>query len=159
MNAAARARGLVAHPVDREGILRLLPQRPPLLLVAEVLATRPGPAPAILAALDVRGDEPVLAGHFPGQPIWPGSYTIEGLAQTAALAAALAGTGPAPLVLLVAVKVKLLDPIRPPARLEYFAELTAEVGGLYRFDVQAVVAGRQVAAGTLDVAVRSPGRG
>jgi 3-hydroxyacyl-[acyl-carrier-protein] dehydratase len=147
--------------LDRPAIERLLPQRPPLLLVDRVIAAGDGAEPSLTAALDVRGDEPVLAGHFPGRPLWPGSYTIEGLAQTCALFGGLrarvpdAGAGavaplPAP-ALVAAVKVKLLRPVSPPATLVYRVAHTHTVGDLHRFAVEASVDGALVAQGTLDV--------
>jgi 3-hydroxyacyl-[acyl-carrier-protein] dehydratase len=143
-----------------EQLAALLPQRPPLLLVDAVTAVAaPGrPRPAVAATLQIRGDEAVLAGHFPGTPVWPGSYTLEGLAQTCALAGALAAPAAArgrPLAMVAAVKIKLTGLVTPPARLDYFVEEQTQVGDLHRFAVEASVEGRLVAAGTLDVAVRA----
>jgi 3-hydroxyacyl-[acyl-carrier-protein] dehydratase len=152
------ARGLEGRALDRAAVAALLPQRPPLLLVDRVIAvaTRERPRPALAAALEITGEETVLAGHFPGRPVWPGSYTLEGLAQTCLLAGLLCG-GPPPapgsLALVAAAKIKLTGVVRPPARLDYFVEQTAVVGAVFRFSVQASVAGRDVASGTLDVAV------
>jgi 3-hydroxyacyl-[acyl-carrier-protein] dehydratase len=153
------ARGLAPRALDRAALAALLPQRPPFMLVDRVVAAAaPGrERPALAAELDISGAEEVLAAHFPGRPIWPGSYTLEGLAQACALAGALhrghRGAGGAPLVLVAAVKVKLIAPITPPARLEYFVEETADLGNLRRFAVAAFVGGREVATGSLDVAM------
>jgi 3-hydroxyacyl-[acyl-carrier-protein] dehydratase len=150
--------------LDRAEIERLLPQRPPLLLVDRVLTATDGPEPRLVAALDLRGDEPILAGHFPGRPIWPGSYTIEGLAQTCALLGGwkALGTGranvtEAPPALVAAVKVKLLRPVVPPATLTYRVAHTHQIGDLRRFAVEADVGGALVAQGTLDVVWREAG--
>ncbi|HEY0711158.1 MAG TPA: hypothetical protein VGF45_00670, partial [Polyangia bacterium] len=59
---------------------------------------------------------------------------------------------------LVAVRVKLTASITPPARLEYFAALTHRHDGICRFDVEAVVDGKSVATGTLDVHDDAPSR-
>src|SRR4029079_691245 len=40
----------------------------------------------IVARFLVTGDEPALAGHFPGNPIFPGVLQLEALAQTGAIA-------------------------------------------------------------------------
>lgn len=66
-----------------EEITRLLPHRSPLLLVDRVTAIEVGSEITALKAIS--GLDPVFAGHFPGQPIFPGVYMIEGLAQTSAL--------------------------------------------------------------------------
>lgn len=142
----------------------MLPQRSPLLLVDCVLAVgQPGrEQPAVAAALHILGNEQVLAGHFPGRPIWPGSYTLEGLAQTCALVGLLAlpavtAAGrrrPSVQVSLVAAKIKWTGPITAPTRLEYFAERLSRVGEIHRFAVEASVDERQVAMGALDVAIQ-----
>jgi len=145
----------------------LIPQRPPLLLVDRIAGVRRGARPAVAASFGITGDEPVLAGHFPGWPVWPGSYTIEGLAQACALVGGLApgsgrdasavagaGQGAVPLALVASVKVKLTGVVRPPARLDYFVELTNVVDGIARFSVEACVAGREVARGSIDVVWR-----
>jgi 3-hydroxymyristoyl/3-hydroxydecanoyl-(acyl carrier protein) dehydratase len=113
----------------------------------------------------------VFRGHFPGRPIWPGSYTIEGLAQACALVGGLAGgltardsaATPAAAVdslsdgaaMVAAVKVKLLRPVVPPATLIYRVEHTHAVGDVHRFAVEASVDGVAVAQGTLDVVWRA----
>jgi 3-hydroxyacyl-[acyl-carrier-protein] dehydratase len=158
--------------VTPEETRALLPQRPPLLLVDALCGLGRGPQPALRASYRVTGDEAVLAGHFPGRPLWPGSYTIEGLAQTCALLGGLLGAhglGKAPLplpatwvvstedtaagaALLCAVEVKLLSPVVPPAGLIYEVVLTHVVGAIARFEVEASCARRSVARGTLSVA-------
>jgi 3-hydroxymyristoyl/3-hydroxydecanoyl-(acyl carrier protein) dehydratase len=45
---------------------------------------------ALHASRHVSPCEPVFAGHFPDRSVWPGAYTVEGLAQCCALAGALA---------------------------------------------------------------------
>jgi len=151
--------------LDRSAIEHLLPQRPPLLLVDRVISTEAGAAPSPVAALDLTGDEAVFRGHFPDRPIWPGSYTIEGLAQACALLGGLsarAGAAPpaagAPVTdaaaMVAAVKVKLLRPVVPPATLVYRVAHTHAVGDVHRFAVEASVGGAAVAEGTLDVVWR-----
>ena len=71
------------HTMDYAEIVRLLPHRPPILLVDRVLDYTI--SESILAMKSISISEPVFAGHFPGQPIYPGVYIIEGLAQASAL--------------------------------------------------------------------------
>lgn len=154
----------------------LLPHRPPLLLVDEIRALGSGPQPALRASYQIRGDEPVLAGHFPGRPLWPGAYTIEGLAQTCALLGGLLGAaavGQAPVALprawaaagasasgewplLAAVHVKLLYAVTPPAELIYEVVLTHVLDAIQRFDAEVVSGRNLVASGTLSVASKGP---
>jgi 3-hydroxyacyl-[acyl-carrier-protein] dehydratase len=150
----------------------LLPHRPPLLLVDRILGLGNGRQPALRASYGIRSEEPVFAGHFPGRPLWPGAYTIEGLAQACALlggllGAAAAGRAPLPLPaawaatpsnsreglpLLAAVHVKLLRPVVPPTELIYEVMLTHVVGAIHRFDAEVVCERSVVARGTLSVA-------
>lgn len=62
----------------------LLPHRPPFRFVDSVDSVEPGVG--AVARLRVTGDEPFLAGHFPGNPVFPGVLQLEALAQTGALA-------------------------------------------------------------------------
>jgi 3-hydroxyacyl-[acyl-carrier-protein] dehydratase len=70
-------------PSDEVGI-DLLPHRPPFRFVDTVVSCEPGVSAT--AVYDVTGDEPFLAGHFPGNPVFPGVLQLEALAQTGALA-------------------------------------------------------------------------
>lgn len=64
-------------------ITKYLPHRSPLLLVDRVEEVVPGVS--IIALKMVSSQEPVLQGHFPNQPVLPGVYIIEGLAQASAI--------------------------------------------------------------------------
>jgi 3-hydroxyacyl-[acyl-carrier-protein] dehydratase len=65
-------------------LVALLPHRPPFRFVDGVDAC--DPAGTVRAHYLVTGDEPFLAGHFPGNPIFPGVLQLEALAQAGAIA-------------------------------------------------------------------------
>jgi 3-hydroxyacyl-[acyl-carrier-protein] dehydratase len=69
---------------DGAALVALLPHRPPFLFVDAVDACEPGIS--VRARYRVTGDEPFLAGHFPGNPIFPGVLQLEALAQAGAVA-------------------------------------------------------------------------
>jgi len=160
--------------LGRAEVEALLPHRPPLLLV-EAVEAYAAEGPELWCSYPVPADAPVLAGHFPGRPIWPGTYTIEGLAQACALALiidaiaredgeqdlasrirARGERGPAGALLLVNVGVKLVRPVLPGDRLGYRVRATHRLGGLCRLETTALVRGGEVAVGQLTVAGGGP---
>ena len=69
---------------DSDQLVALLPHRPPFRFVDAVDAHDPGQS--VQARYRVTGDEAFLAGHFPGNPVFPGVLQLEALAQAGAIA-------------------------------------------------------------------------
>ena len=129
----------------------LLPQRAPFRFLDRVHALDPDP-PFLHGSLSLTGDEPILAGHFPGLPIWPGACTLEGLAQSCRALESLLATGAAPadgFPVIARVDVTLPAPVRPPCRLDYRVWRESERGGARTWRVEAAVGARVVARGRL----------
>jgi len=59
--------------------MEILPHRYPLLLVDRILELEPGIR--ALGYKNITYNEPVFTGHFPGNPLFPGVYMIEAMAQ------------------------------------------------------------------------------
>ncbi len=126
-----------------------LPHRPPFVFVKDLLATDPGVSAECSTSFD--HDDPVFAGHFPGNPLVPGVILTEALAQTAGIAAASGyPENQRPLFLLSAIRsMKFHRGVLPGERIILRAEKLAQVGDLVQFAVKATVAGAAVAEGQL----------
>lgn len=65
--------------LDIRQIMEILPHRYPILLVDRITYLEPGVR--AVGYKNITATEPVLQGHFPGNPLLPGVYMIEALAQ------------------------------------------------------------------------------
>ena len=126
-----------------------LPHRPPFMFVRQVLRCQPGQIAECSSIF--RRDDPMLAGHFPGNPLVPGVILTEALAQTAGIAAASAFREDArPLFLLSAIRgMKFFSAVRPEEEIVLRAEKLGQVGELFQFKVRASVSEKVVAEGQL----------
>jgi 3-hydroxyacyl-[acyl-carrier-protein] dehydratase len=117
--------------------------------VRELIKCDPGLS--VEATTSFAADDPMFAGHFPGNPLVPGVILTEALAQTAGLAAASGyPQDPKPLFLLSAIRsMKFLRAVRPGERIDLRAEKLAQVDDLLQFKVDASVGGVRVAEGQL----------
>src|SRR5467141_618171 len=69
--------------LDSVGIQKILPHRPPFLMVDNILEIER--LKRIVGLKSVSINESYFQGHFPGKPIMPGVLIIEGMAQTGGL--------------------------------------------------------------------------
>src|SRR4030043_1359255 len=110
--------------------LNPIPHRPPFLFVkriVEQIGTK------IRTAKDIRPDEPVFAGHYPGQPIMPGALICESIFQTGAilLSKMMGGMGGGIPVLTRINNAKFKNIVRPGSTLDIEAELVEKVSNAY----------------------------
>ncbi len=68
-------------PWFTQEIEKFLPHRHPFLLIDRVVELVPNEK--IVAIKNISMSDPMLQGHFPGQPIYPGVLILESMAQTA----------------------------------------------------------------------------
>jgi 3-hydroxyacyl-[acyl-carrier-protein] dehydratase len=130
-----------------------LPHRPPFVFVREVVACDPGKSVEARTSFDA--DDPMFAGHFPGNPIVPGVILTEALAQAAGIAAASGFPERArPLFLLSAIRtMKFLQAVRPGDQVDLHAEKIAATERLLQFQVAATVKGNVAAEGQVVLSV------
>jgi 3-hydroxyacyl-[acyl-carrier-protein] dehydratase len=126
---------------EMEEILNAIPHRPPFLFVdriVELSGTR------IRTAKEIKPDEPVLAGHYPGQPIMPGALICESIFQTGAilLSKVLGGMGGGIPVLTRINNAKFKSIVKPGDILDIEAELVDKVSNAYFMKGKASVGGR-----------------
>ena len=94
----------------------------------------------------VRGDEPFLRGHFPGEPLMPGVLLVEAAAQLAGVVAqSHPHLPPLPGLKLTALRaVRLLGTARPGEVLRLEAQVTGRLGNLVQAQAQGFVQERKV---------------
>ena len=129
--------------------LKSLPHGPEFRFLDRLLKLEPGMAGA--GEYTVRGDEPFLRGHFPGQPFFPGVLLVEAAAQ---LAGTVAQSDPqvppmAGLKLTALRNVKILGAARPGEVIRLEARVTGRLGNLVQAQVSATVAGQLILQGEL----------
>ncbi len=146
-------------PIKPGGPFLGLPHRPPFVFVRELIKCDPGVSAE--AVTSFVADDPIFAGHFPGNPLVPGVILTEALAQTAGIAAASGYSQNAkPLFLLSAIRsMKFFRAVRPGEQIDLRAEKLAQVDDLVQFRVEASVSGVRVADGQLVLSVANAAAG
>ena len=70
--------------LDINEIMKIIPHRPPFLLIDRVEEIVEGEK--IVAIKNVTMNEPFFVGHYPGEPVMPGVLIVEAMAQAGAVA-------------------------------------------------------------------------
>ena len=133
-----------ATVLDIEAIQRILPHRPPFLLVDRVVLVEPGKR--LVAWKGVTMNEPFFVGHFPGHPVMPGVLILEALAQACALLAIETLHTKDKITYLMSIDgAKFRRPVVPGDRLELHVEVTKQKGAVWKQRGTAIVDGQTVA--------------
>lgn len=135
---APRPQARVIHPhatvtpvvdgatLDITGVLRILPHRPPFLMVDNVLKIDGN---KIVAKKNLTIGEPYFDGHFPGHPIMPGVLQLEAIAQVAGILMMRQAENAGKLAYFMSAEdVKWRKPVRPGDSLIISVEMTKSRG-------------------------------
>ncbi|WP_297814317.1 3-hydroxyacyl-ACP dehydratase FabZ [uncultured Helicobacter sp.] len=143
---------------DVQKIREILPHRYPLLLVDRIVSMSPNEK--IEAYKNITINEEIFNGHFPIQPIYPGVYIIEGMAQAGGVLAFLSmfgdkaqNTGDKIVYFMSIDKAKFRNPVIPGDKLVYKLEVLKHKGGIWVLQGYAYVEGKLVAEAELKAMV------
>ena len=132
--------------------LSFLPHGPEFRFLDRLTALQPGQSGR--GEYRVRGDEPFLRGHFPGDPVFPGVLLVEAAAQLAGVVAQSdPQTAPLPGLKLAALRnVKILGAVRPGELIQLEAHITGRFGRLIQAQAEAFVENAKILSAELTLA-------
>lgn len=138
----------------RAELERCLPHRAPMLLLDRIVAADEDGRRA-LGERTIDPADPVLRGHFPGDPVYPGALLLEmggqlGLCLGEDLARGVPPARPRPVRLLRVHGAEFVAPARPGERLEVRAEVVEDDGWTLRIAAQVSRDARIVCAAVLE---------
>lgn len=127
-----------AVDVDIEGLKRLLPHRPPFLLIDRLTDIQPGVSAVGWKAVTI--NEPHFMGHFPDYAVMPGVLIVEAMAQAAgALVVHTLGVeDERRMVYFMTIdKARFRKPVRPGSLLRIPVQIQKNRGPVWKFEGKA----------------------
>lgn len=111
--------------MNRDEIMKIIPHRDPMLLVDEV--TEMEAEKSIVTRFYVNPEREIFKGHFPDEPVLPGVYTVEIMAQTADILILSCRRYAGKIPLFIGINnVKFKSKIKPGDTLKIHAEFASE---------------------------------
>jgi 3-hydroxyacyl-[acyl-carrier-protein] dehydratase len=144
-----------AVAMDVKGIMRLIPHRPPFLMIDRIEGMRSDTEATGIKMVSI--GEPFFQGHFASDPVMPGVLIIEAMAQTAAvlvvhtLGAAFEGK----LVYFMSIDdCRFRKPVVPGDELRLHVTKDRSRGMIWKFNGVGLVGGQKVAEATFAAMIR-----
>jgi beta-hydroxyacyl-ACP dehydratase FabZ len=135
-------------------IMTILPHRYPMLLIDRI--TELEPMVFARGYKNVTANEPMFTGHFPGNPVLPGVFMVEALAQLGGIIVLRPGDMARKLVYLVGIdKVKFRRPVVPGDRLDMHVRLGKVRRNMGFVSAEATVDGKLACSGELMFSIGS----
>ena len=127
--------------LDINEIQKILPHRPPFLLVDRILELEPNKR--IVGIKNVTMNEPFFVGHFPSFPVMPGVLIVEAMAQTGGILVMYdVPDASQRLVLFASIEgAKFRRPVRPGDQLRMEIEMLSRKTTFCRMEGHAYVDG------------------
>ncbi|MET0605042.1 MAG: 3-hydroxyacyl-ACP dehydratase FabZ [Beijerinckiaceae bacterium] len=140
---------------DIQKIMDVLPHRYPFLLIDRMIEIR-GSEYGV-GIKNVTANEPQFVGHFPGRPVYPGVFIVEGMAQCAGVIVSLGAFGanakPKGVLFSTIDKCKFRKPVIPGDTLRYEMTRIAYKRNIWWYRGAAKVGDRLVAEAELSALV------
>ena len=144
-----------AVAMDVKGIMRLIPHRPPFLMIDRIEGMRTDAEATGIKMVSI--GEPYFQGHFASDPVMPGVLIIEAMAQTAAVLV-VHTLGPAfegKLVYFMSVDgCRFRKPVVPGDELKLHVTKDRSRGMIWKFNGVATVNDQKVAEATFAAMIR-----
>ena len=139
--------------LDINEIQKILPHRPPMLLVDRIIELEPFKSAAGIKNVTMM--EPQFQGHFPGKPIMPGVLILEAMAQVGGIAMLYPEENRGKIALFGGMEnVKFKRPVVPGDQLIMKAHLMRVRGDFGRLHAESYVDGQFAAQGDFIFALK-----
>lgn len=129
-----------SRDLDIEGVKRLLPHRPPMLMIDRLTDIRSGESAVGWKGVTI--NEPWFPGHFPDYAVMPGVLIVEAMAQAAGalVVYTLSVEDERRMVYFLTIdKARFRKPVRPGALLRLPVSVKRHRGPVWRFEGKAFV--------------------